>query len=627
MLQKIGDSLKGKKILPWLILVPLALVFAVWGATGMVSMDFFGNQTWAAKVNGQRIELAQANDAWRNEQSRWQQQFGTDIPETQRAELQDGVLERLIRAQLIGERSREAGYRVSGERVRQEIEGEPAFQVDGKYSETLALARLAQVGISADQFRNDIRTGLQNAELERGLGLSEFMTPTEIGRRLAIEDEQREVRIAVLPLERFRGAAPDEAALTAWYAKNGKQFETPESVVLDYAEGSLAQLEAAVTVTEDDLQGFYASNKDRFIAPERRQARHILLKTEQEANAVLARLKAGEDFATLAKSLSQDTGSKDAGGDLGLSERGAFVKPFADAVFTMAQGETRGPIKTDFGFHIIRLDGIAAGGTRAFADVRGELEQELRRERSADRFGEIQEQAQRRAEQPGADLAAIAQDLGLTTGEVKDFRRGTGGEPLGVDPALEAAVFSDKVLGQRRISDPIGLGDERFVIVKVRSHTKAAIPPLASVRDKVVAAVQRDGASAAARAAAEAAAARVDGAAVFDSVAKSLGVTADAARFVDRRDPAIPTAVREALFAMPRPVGGRPVTRAVPLPDGGYALVSLSQTRSVPSAGDAAARSIRAQQLVNQQAQGTIGAYIEELRRSAKVEKNARAFQ
>jgi peptidyl-prolyl cis-trans isomerase D len=541
--------------------------------------------------------------------------------------LQDGVLERLIRAQLMGERSRDAGYRVSGDRVRQEIEGEPAFQVDGKYSETLALARLAQVGISADQFRNDIRTGLQNAELERGLGLSEFMTPTEIGRRLAIEDEQREVRIAVLPLERFRGAAPDEAALTAWYAKNGKQFETPESVALDYAEGSLAALEAVVTVTEDDLQGFYAENKDRFIAPERRQARHILLKTEQEANAVLARLKAGEDFATLAKSLSQDTGSKDAGGDLGLSERGAFVKPFADAVFTMAQGETRGPVKTDFGFHVIRLDGIAAGGTRAFAEVRGELEQELRRERSADRFGDIQEQAQRRAEQPGADLAAIAKDLGLTTGEVKDFRRGAGGEPLGTDPALEAAVFSDKVLGQRKISEPVGLGDERFVIVKVRTHTKAAIPPLASVRDKVVAAVQRDNASAAARAAAEAAAARVDGAAAFDSVAKSLGVAAEPARFVDRRDPAMPAAVREALFAMPRPVGGRPVTRAVPLPEGGYALVSLSQARSVPAAGDAAARSIRAQQLVNQQAQGTIGAYIEELRRSAKVEKNARAFQ
>lgn len=627
MLQKIGDSLKGRKILPWLILVPLALIFAVWGATGMVSMDFLGAQSWAAKVNGQRIELAQASDAWRNEQSQWQQQFGTDIPEAERANLQDGVLERLIRAQLISERSQEAGYRVSGERVRQEIESEPAFQVDGKYSETLALARLAQVGISADQFRNDIRSGLQNAELERGLGLSEFMTSTEIGRRLAIEDEQREVRVAVLPLERFRGAAPDEAALAAWYAKNGKQFETPESVTFDYAEGSLSQFEAAVTVTEDDLQGFYAENKDRFVAPERRQASHILLKTEQEADAVLARLKAGEDFATLAKSLSQDTGSKDAGGDLGLSERSAFVKPFADAVFSMAQGETRGPIKTDFGFHVIRLVGIAAGGTRAFAEVRGELEQELRRERSADRFGDIQEQAQRRAEQPGADLAAIAKDLGLTLGEVKDFRRGVAAEMLGASPELEAAVFSDKVLGQRRISDPVGLGDDRFVIVKVRTHAKPAIPPLASVRDKVVAAVQRERATEAARAAAEAAAARVDGVAAFDAVAKSLGAAAEAARFVDRRDPAIPAAVREALFAMPRPVGGRPVTRAVPLPEGGYALVSLSQTRSVPSPGDAAARSIRVQQLVNRQAQATIGAYVEEMRRSAKVEKNPRAFQ
>lgn len=627
MLQKIGDSLKGKKILPWLILGPLALTFAVWGATGMVSMDFFGNQTWAAKVDGHRIALAEANDAWRSEQSRWQQQFGTEIPEAQRTELQDGVLERLIRARLIAERSRDAGYRVSADRIRQEIEGEPAFQVDGKYNETLALARLAQVGISADKFRSDIRDGLQNAELERGLGLSEFLTPTEIGRRLAIEDEQREVRVAVLPLERFRGAAPDEAALAAWFAKNGKQFETPESVDLDYAEGSLAPLEAAVAVTDDDLQAYYAQNKDRFVAPERRQARHILVKTQQEAESVLARLKAGEDFAALAKALSQDTGSKDSGGDLGLSERSAFVKPFADAVFSMAQGETRGPVKTDFGFHVIRLDAISAGGTRSFDEARAEIDQQLRRERAADRFGEIQEQAQRRSEQPGADLAAIAKDLGLVPGEVKGFLRGTGGAPLGADPALEAVVFGDRVLGQRRISEPVALGEDRFVIVKVRNHAKAAIPPLASVRDKVVAAVQRERASAVARAAAEAAAARVDGAAAFDVALKGLGVTAEPARFVDRRDPAIQSGVREALFAMPRPVGGRPVTRAVALPDGGYALVGLFQTRSVPFPGDASARSLRVQQLVNRQAQGSIGAYVEELRRSAKVEKNARAFQ
>ena len=160
-------------------------------------------------------------------------------------------------------------------------------------------------------------------------------------------------------------------------------------------------------------------------------------------------------------------------------------------VSSVNDGALESGFKTDFGFHVIRLDGIEGGGTRAFADVRAELDQELRRDRAADRFGEQQEQAQRRAEQPGADFAAIAKDLGLATGEVPVFLRGTDGEPLGAGPALEAAVFGDKVLGQRKISAPIALGDDRFVVVKVASHTKAAIPPLASLRGEVVAAVQR----------------------------------------------------------------------------------------------------------------------------------------
>ncbi len=163
----------------------------------MVSMDFLGAQTWAAKVNGKPVPLQEANDVWRNQQSQWQQQFGTDIPDDVRAELQEGVLERLIRARLVGDRSQDGGYRVSAERVQQEILSEPAFQVDGKYSEALALARLAQIGITPEKFRADIRSSLQNAELERAIGVSEFLTPTEIGRRLALEDEQREVRVAL----------------------------------------------------------------------------------------------------------------------------------------------------------------------------------------------------------------------------------------------------------------------------------------------------------------------------------------------------------------------------------------------------------------------------------------------
>ncbi len=137
------------------------------------------------------------------------------------------------------------------------LRGQPAYHVDGKYSETPALARLAQVGISADQFRNDIRTGLRNAAHDRGFVLSEFMTPTEIGHRLAIEASSAGCASSCCPLQCFRSLVPDEAARIAWYARNGKQFETPESVVLNYVEGSPAKLEAGITVTGEYP---YASN-------------------------------------------------------------------------------------------------------------------------------------------------------------------------------------------------------------------------------------------------------------------------------------------------------------------------------------------------------------------------------
>ena len=298
MLQKIGDSLKGKKTLAWLILVPLALVFAVWGATGAVSLDLFGPQTYAVKVNGERIELKAANDAWQSTQSEWQQQVGTDIPDDVRASLQAGVLERLIRQQLISSRSRDEGYRVTADRLQEAIRSEPAFQVEGQYSETLALARLAQVGITADQFRADVRRSLQNEELQRALFLSEFMTPTEIGRRLALEDEQREIRVVNFPLARYRaGLRVTDAELESWYQANSKRFLTTETVRLQLAEGSLAEVSAGVVVTESDLKNRYAENKDRYVSAERRRARHILVPTEKEAAGLLKRAQAGDDFA------------------------------------------------------------------------------------------------------------------------------------------------------------------------------------------------------------------------------------------------------------------------------------------------------------------------------------------
>ncbi|MSR00497.1 MAG: hypothetical protein EXR88_03760 [Gammaproteobacteria bacterium] len=635
MLQEIGDALKGKKILALLVMAPLVLVFAVWGAVGIVSTDLISSQAFAAKVNGNRIELAQVNDSWRDQQSRWQQQVGTEIPEATRISLQDGVLEQSIRNELITERSRLNGYRVAAVRVLESIRTEPAFQVEGKYNETLALARLSQLNIQADQFRVDVRSRLQTEELQRALGISEFMTAPEIGRRLALEDEQREVRVVLLPIARYSAAvSPDEPTLGAWYKTNAKQFLSTETVQLQFAELTLAGVSNAVTVSEIDLQALYAKNKNRYIEPERRRARHILIRADKgeaaaktQAQSVLDRLRAGEDFATVAKQISQDIGSAQEGGDLGFAERTTFVGPFADAVFGMKEGELRGPVKTEFGYHLIRLEGVQAGRSKAFEEARAVLETEFRRDRASDIFGDQQEQIQRRLEQPGADIASIAKDFKMNLGQVDQFARGTGGGVLGADAAVNALVFSDAVLTQRRLGGPVAVGEERLVVLKVIDHKKPTVPALNEIRGKVLQAHQQALGALAAQAAAAAAAKQLNLGSAFDQISQSLGATTGVARFVDRRDSTLAPEVRQSVFAAQRPVAGKPQAVSVVLADGGAAVVLITQARTTAPSGNNAERSSRLQELLVREGQSTVAAYVAEMRRAAKVEKNPKAFQ
>ena len=628
MLQTIGDALKNKKTLSWLILVPLAAVFAVWGATGAVSLDFIGPKDYAAKVDGVEIPLQEASRRWQDQQTEWQQQSTIDMPDDVRASLQERVIESLIRAELLTARTTDMGYRVGFGRVQDTIRSEQAFQVDGQYSETLALARLAQVGVSADQYRADIRRGLQAEELQRAIFVSEFLTPIELGRRVALDDEQRELSYAVFPASRYRSTVRlDETELEAWYTANSSRFLTPESVRLQFASASLADFESGVVVTEADLLDRFAANKDRYVEPERRRARHILLASEKEANDILTQLKSGADFAALAKKFSKDTGSAENGGDLGFSARDAFVAPFAEAVFGMAQGELRGPIKTEFGYHVIRLDGVEGGREKGFDEVRSELEVQARRDRVADLFGEKQEEVQRRIEQSGSDLAKIAAELGLRLGESPTFLRGLGSAELGASPDLQTLVFGDTVLNQRRIGGPIALGEDRFVVLRVLEHRKPVVPALADVRARVVDAVTRERAAEAARKAAAGVVARVSEGVPFEGLVKESGITVAAARFIDRRDPAVPGEIRKAAYELRRPVDGKPQVKSVPINEGDTAVLVITQTRLLPSAGDAGARAIRVQGLSAQQTQGTIAAYVEDLRDKADVTKNPQTFQ
>jgi peptidyl-prolyl cis-trans isomerase D len=632
MLQRIRDSLQGQKWLAYLLLGALALVFAAWGAYGIVNLNF-GGSNYAAEANGSKISIEEARNAWLRQQSMWQQRLGgAEMPPPLRTRLQDQVLESLIRRSLLTQRSHDLGYRVSDAALREAVQGEPAFQVDGHYEPELAKAALAQAGISVETYKEQLRTDLQQLQLEGGIRASDFLTPAERTRLTDLEDQQREVRYLVLPADRFRSSIKvDDAAVQGYYKEHLAQYMNPESVRLQYAELRLEALAAQQELSDVELQAAYEKAKSRLEVPEKRRARHILITGKDDAAAlaqaqqVLSQAKSGGDFGALAKQYSQDPGSAQNGGDLGWAERSSFVKPFADALFAMKVGEIAGPVKTQFGYHIIRLDEIQPGKSKSFEEARPELEAQVRRAHATDRFGEIQEQLQAKLGEPGVDIAALAQQFNLQQGEVKQFVKGAGGVPFGAAPPLQELLFGEPPLAVDKLGGPVLLGDDRLVIVKVVEHHQAEAKPLAEVRDSIVAAIAKEQGTQAALSAAQRAREELLKGASFDAVAQQLKVSADPAHFIGRNDPSVPAPVREAAFALPRP-SGKPELRALPLSDGGAALVAVTGVRTA-AAQDKEAQSSRALQESERLGTAATLAYVDEVRRTASVRKNPKAFE
>jgi peptidyl-prolyl cis-trans isomerase D len=635
MLQQIGDSLKGHKWLTYTVFGALALIFAAWGAYGIANLNF-GSSNYAAKVNGHTIAYEDVRASWQREQNQWQQRFGGEIPSGQRALLQDQLLEQAVRSALLTDRARDLGYRVSQQQLTAAVRAEPAFQLDGQYNAEVAKSRLAQAGITPEQYANDLRTDLERRELEDGIQLSQFVTPAEVERLHALNDQERQIRYVVLPADRYAAAAQvSDAAIQAYYDLHKSQFMTPESVNLQYAQLTLAQVTAQITVSDADLQDYYTKNKNRYISTEQRRAHQILVAVNAQVDAAAAlkkaqdietKLKAGANFEALAKQSSDDAGSAAQGGDLGLVERSSLEGPFADALFAMKPGDISAPVRTKYGYHVIRLDEVVPAKGKTFEEARTDVLDQLRHDRAADKFGDMQEHIQQKIDQSGETLESLAKEFGLTLGNVPAYLRGAGGGDLGSSKDLQDLVFGDAVLGEHRIGGPIVLDNDRLLLVKDLSHALPAPRPLASVHDPILALLRRDAGSQAAVKAAEAAVKELQAGKDFDAVAKELGVTAEAARFVGRQDPSVPAPIRAAAFQAAKPAEHQPLYQALPQADGGALVLGILAVRVDAAPPDPQQISAQTHELALQYGEDDARAYIEQARKSAKVQKNIEVF-
>jgi peptidyl-prolyl cis-trans isomerase D len=634
MLQNIRDKMEGHKWLTYLMIGALALVFAAWGAYGIVN-EGFGTTDYAAKVNGQKISLAHVNDLWQQQQPRLTQLSGGALTDAQREEFQQKLLDDEIRALAVTQYANKTGYRVSSEQLSRAFRSEPSFQVDGKFSLDEARSRLAQAGMTESAYYEDLKRSLLVNQLLGSVGVSDFFTTAELKRVLALLDEEREVRYVMLEPQDFAATVPDAAAIEAYYKAHGDDFMRKESVQLAYAEMSLADVAAAVQVTDAQLRERYERDKAIYVTPENRKPSHILItvdgtddaKAATLAGEVYGKIKAGGDFAALAKQYSKDSASAAKGGELDWAGKDVYAKEFTDKLFAMKQGEVSEPVKTQFGYHIIRLDGIRAETGRSFEQVKAELAASLRNELAGMKFTSDEDRLQERLESSGVTLDQLVQQFSLRRGEIAQFERGTGGLPLGSDADLNQAVFSDAVLTQGRVGGPVQLGEDRITIFQVVKHRKAELKPLEEVKSDIITALKREQGEKAALAAAESAIAKLGAGESFDKVAASLRAKAAPARFVSRGSPDLPVEIRDAIFAAARPAPGKPFRQALRVEGAGVALVQVTASRVQPMSDNPQLLRLRSERELQKYSRRNADSYVAEVMKKARVRKNPQAFQ
>jgi peptidyl-prolyl cis-trans isomerase D len=630
MLQSIHDKLKG-----WVagvVLGAIALVFVFWGINWTLSAP-----TYAAKVNGTEISPNEVRQTYQQQLAQIERQSNVPLDDAMRNEIKQRVLEQYVASEALVTRADELGYRVSDSELLAEMAKVPALQVDGKFDYAHALAVLNAQGRSPAEIEELFRRDAKLRQLDTALSASSFATPTEMKEFRALTRQQRELAWLTVSAAKYAASAtPDDAAVKAYYDAHKADYMTPETVNLRYVELSLEKLAAKVSVDDAQLKAYYDEQKtktpERFVQAEQRRVRHILLPVSDpkddaavklKAESILKRAQSGEDFSKLAKEFSQDPGSAPQGGDLGWSERKVFVGPFADAVFSMKVDEIRGPVKTQFGYHILKLDGIQPQAVKTFEQAKADLETEYKRNEAERLFNNAQDQLADAALQNATDIDVVAKKAGLTVQDVPNFSRSDGGGALGKVPAVIDAAFSQDVL-DGRLSSIVEVEKGRGVVLHATDHKLPQQKPLEAVHTDVVAAWKKQRGVELASAAAADAVKRLNAGESWDAVAKGLGTEVQAPKFVTRSEQDVPIEVRMNGFKAPKPAQ-KPIYQTLSLGDGDAAVLALSAVREDPNAppiGDADLRRQYAAQIASGEAQS----YAAAARADAKITLNPKAI-
>lgn len=485
----------------------LLIIFPSFAFFGLESYTRMGDRDPAvAKVAGQDITQREWDAAQARQLERMKQMFGEqfnpamfDTPEAKM-----GALENLIAQKALSRHVADQHLTVSDDLVRQTILGIGGLtDADGKFDKARYQQLLAAQNLTPEKFEATLRHDLALQQVNAAIQNTAFAPKAVAARIATLNQQKREIQELALTVQDFKPQVKvTDAMLQEYYDQNAAAFEVPASAKAEFVVLAAPIVEQQVSVTEADIKKFYEQNLARYKTDEQRRASHILVKAAKDAPAaekaaakakaekLLAQLKQSPaDFAKLAKEQSDDPGSAERGGDLDFFGRGMMVKPFEDAAYSLKQGETSGIVESDFGFHIIRVTDIKPSATRPLADVKGNIEDEIRRTEAGKKFASMSETFSNMVYEQPDSLKPVADKLGLKIETVAGLtRQPNPALPKAAaynQPQFLAALFGDDALKNKRNTEAIEVGPGIYIAGRVLDHQPASKKPLAEVRAQI----------------------------------------------------------------------------------------------------------------------------------------------
>jgi peptidyl-prolyl cis-trans isomerase D len=625
MLTKIREKTQG--IIATFILALIVIPFALWGINSYFEG---GSRIHVAEVNG--------NDITQQDYRRALEPFRGRLEPAMldsRA-FKEQVLEGLIGQTLLVEDAVRQGYRLSDSRLAERIRQEPFFQSDGRFDPRRYEALLRQEGMTPRDYETRLREQNLTGQIQSGLAGSGIVTEAEVNALIQLLRQERELTSITISPEPFLAkAAVSPEELESYYAGHPELGKSPEQARIAYLRLSAADLVQHYQPNQEELEKAYVEEAARYTKPAKRRAAHILIQLptgtgEDAAPPALARiqdleqqLRAGADFAGLARKFSDDKDSGAKGGDLGEIRPGVLPKEVEAALTNLKLGQVSAPVRSTYGYHLIKLTALTPEARQSLNAVKPELVKLVRRRKGEEKFYEAAEKFRDLVYSQPESLEPTAKALGLeiqTSGWFTRNVAGTSVSGITTDPRVVEAAFQPEVLARTRNSDAIELNAETLVAVRVLEHRPATRQTLAELKPRIERLLKEEKARTSAQQQGETWLKQLQAGETFEALAQRHGLKLPARKSVTRDSKGSDPRVLQAAFRAGRPAPGKASYSGVDLGSQGYALVAVTRVVDAdPAKIDPAAREKAKRLLAERRGAGYYASYRDGLRQQAKV--------